>query len=97
MNSEIAEVWSSGGLFVFGLAFTLALLIAVIIWQTFKTLRTWLASRGDVARYEDYRSLAERVVAAEEKLAEGQERIGHDLAKIGNAVAEVERLLSEVN
>jgi len=96
MNGEVLEALEplEGAIIAGTLA--VAVLAAVLVWQIFRTFQVWLANRGDAARLKDYRSLAQRAVVAEEKLAEAQERIARDLAEMRTSVGDVERLLSEV-
>lgn len=92
------EIWGGWGGVVLVTATTIvgALIVFVLIWQIFRTLQTWLASRADVAHIEEYRHLTERAVTAQEKFAEEQQRVASELAETRRTVANMERLLREV-
>jgi hypothetical protein len=84
---------------IFGMAFTLVVLvlvtivIVVVIWQSFATRR----ARMSVEREEAYSRLAERAGSSIQKTAEVQQKIAEGVDELRARMAEIEKMLREVN
>lgn len=70
---------------VFGLFTLITVVLTVVIWQTFISVR----AKASAAREQAYRELAARAVAAQEETA-------RELAEVKAKLANVERVLREV-
>lgn len=83
---------------VFGMAFTLVVLvlitivIVVVIWQSFATRR----ARMSVEREEAYRRLAGQATAAEQKSADEQQKAAKTMEEISHRLAAIEKILRDV-
>ena len=97
-NGVPNDVWSGWGsviMAVGGMAL-IGVLLALIIWQVFRTAQSKIVVAETVARDEEYRKLAEQTAAAHDKLASHQQRIADDMADLRERITSIERLLSEV-
>lgn len=72
------------------------LLIIVAVWQVFKTWQTRMTARAALARDEDYRHLAENIVATQDKTSQELARLGTEINQLRTTVSELERILKEV-
>lgn len=78
-----------GIVFVLGLAALIALLLAVLIWQVFKTQQARTVSMNTSTHDNAYRELAVRAI-------EAQEAAVTELTDLRGRVSELERILKEV-
>jgi Tfp pilus assembly protein FimT len=83
------EAW--GMMFVLGLLALLTVLIVAVVWQVFATQR----AKVSADRNHEYRKLAERSSAAQQRTAEQQRKISEDLGELRNRVSAIEKLLQE--
>lgn len=89
-----AEGW--GITFILVLAALIALLIAIVLWQVFKTKQMNSTSRTAIAQDEAYRKLAEQATEAQERTAEELSKATAELTDLRTRVSELERILKEV-
>ena len=81
---------------VFILLVAAALVVALTIWQTFRTQQAEAAARAATAQDEAYRALAEAATAAARQSADEQQRIAAELVEIRTRLAAIEKVLNEV-
>jgi hypothetical protein len=68
-------------------------LMAILVWQIAKTLRTRAAGK----REDAHRELAERAIEMQERISAGLERSADELAELRKRLESVERVLTEVD
>lgn len=97
-NGVPNDVWSGWGsvILVVGGMILIGLLLALIIWQVFRTAQSRLVVAETVARDEAYRTLAEQTATAQGTMASQQQRIADDVADLRERMTAIERMLSEV-
>lgn len=97
-NGVPNDVWSGWGsvIMAVGGMVLIGLLLALIIWQVFRTAQSKIVVAETVARDEEYRKLAEQTATAQDKLASQQQRIADDMADLRERITAIERMLSEV-
>lgn len=70
----------------------IAAILIVIIWQVFATRRATAA----LLREDEYKKLAERGTAAQERIVQTLAAASEDIADLRGRVAEMERMMKEV-
>lgn len=85
-----------GIVFVLVLAALIAFIIAIVLWQVFKTQQTKLSNRDAIARDENYRKLAEKSASFHEEIATELQTLRTELTETHHRVRELERILKEV-
>lgn len=70
----------------------IAAILIVIIWQVFTTRRATAA----LLREDEYKKLAERGTAAQERIVQTLAAASEDIADLRERVAEMERMMKEV-
>jgi predicted negative regulator of RcsB-dependent stress response len=92
------EVWGGWGsvAFVTVVAILIALVIAMFIWQIFRTAQVRTAAEASIAQETAYKTLAEQVVDAQTRTADELEQLRESLSDLRTRVATIERLLAEV-
>ena len=85
-----------GIIFVLGLAALIAIIIAIVLWQVFKTQQTKVSSRDAIARDADYRKLAEKSASVHEQIAAELKILRTEITDTRHRIQELERILKEV-
>jgi hypothetical protein len=95
---ETNDVWSGWGsvILVVGFVALVALILALVIWQLFKSSQTWMLTQARVAEANAYRTIAEEATAAQARSAEELEALRSGVDDLRGRVATIERLLAEV-
>ena len=85
-----------GVLFIIVATVAVAALVAVIVYEVFKTTRSRITTSAAVSQDTAYRQLAEEATAAQRGVAEQQQKIIEELAALRSRVGAIENLLREV-
>ena len=92
------DVWAGWGsvILVSGTVFLVAVLLALLIWQIFRTSQTRMMTNATVTLTDSYRTLAEEATAAQTRTAEEIEQLREGVTDLRTRVATIERILAEV-
>jgi hypothetical protein len=82
--------------FVLGIVLAVAAIIIVATWQIFAVGRTSVSAGAEMARDDEYRTLARDATAAQQAIAEEQRKIARDLADLRERMESVEKMMREV-
>lgn len=85
-----------GIIFVSIVVVAAAALLAVIVYEAFKTTRSKITTSAAVSQDTAYRSLAEEATAVQRGIIEQQQKIIEELAALRTRVGAIEQLLREV-
>lgn len=98
VDDDDNDVWAGWGsvILVFGTVALVSCLIAIVLWQVFKTAQSRMEAEAVAARDGAYRDLAAQSTAAQQKIAEEHGRIADELSELRSRVTTIEKLLSEV-
>jgi len=97
-DNSPSDIWNGWGSVMLAIVVVMlvGLLLALVIWQVFKTAQSRINTDTVVAREEAYRKLVEQTTAAQEQLVTEQSRIASDLAEMRSRVVAIEQMLREV-
>ena len=93
------DVWAGWGSVVMGLVVivTFMLVVAILVWQAFKTWQSSMESRAVIARDHAFQTLAQEAAETQKLMAAQQERIASDLAAVRERVTGIEKVLQQVD
>jgi uncharacterized protein HemX len=95
---EQNDVWEGWGsvILVCGFVLLVALILALVIWQLFRTRQTRMMTDARVAEANAYRTLAEEAATAQTRMANELAALGETITDLRTRVASIEKLLAEV-
>lgn len=85
-----------GIIFVLGLVIVVGFVLAILIWQIFKTNQTKVTAQIQASGADSYRKLAEQAAESQAQTAERLEKLTEDVSDLRQRVASIEKMLSEV-
>ncbi|MGI6037830.1 MAG: hypothetical protein ACOYD6_06335 [Limnochordia bacterium] len=94
MNNYQIEFAGMGFVVLMSTLFTI--LLALVIWQWFKSSQLRITSQAELARDKAYRKLAEEAVSLHQQIAEYQEKLVADLSEMKGRIKSIEQILREV-
>jgi len=94
-RNTVWEGWGSVMLVVGGMVLTFGL-VAMLIWQIFRTRQATIESRATIAHEEAYRKLAEEATSLQNRTAAELGHLTEGMADVRVRVTNIERLLREV-
>ena len=96
--TETNDVWEGWGsvILVCGFVLLVALILALVIWQLFRTRQTRMMTDARVAEANAYRTLAEEAATAQTRMANELATLGESVTDLRTRVASIEKMLAEV-
>jgi hypothetical protein len=88
------EGW--GIILVLGIVVSVAAIIIVATWQIFAVGRTSVSANAELARDDEYRTLAREATASQQAILEEQRKIARDVADLRERMESVEKMMREV-
>jgi peptidoglycan hydrolase CwlO-like protein len=85
-----------GIVFVLGLSLMLMVLVAIVLWQVFKTRQTSLTSQVTLAQDSAYRTLAEEATATQRRIADDLDALQAHVHELRERVTSMEAMMREV-
>lgn len=85
-----------GIIFILGLVIVVGFVLAILIWQIFKTNQTKTVAQIQASGADSYRKLAEQTAESQAQTAERLEKLTEDVGDLRQRVASIEKMLSEV-
>jgi len=93
------DIWGGWGSVALVVSVSLAFMfiVAILVWQAFKTWQASIENKALIARDKAYEVLADKSVYTQQKLLEQQERIIQDISDMRERVTSIEQKLAAVD
>ena len=92
-------VWDGWGSVILVVSTTIAfmLIMAILVWQVFKTWQANMEHRATLARDRSFERLADKAVYTQQKLLEQQEKLLLEMNSVRDRVTGIEQKLAAVD
>src|SRR5687767_1264645 len=93
------EVWGGWGSVALVVSVSLAfmLIMAILVWQVFKTWQASMEHKAVLARDRSFETLADKAVYTQQKLLEQQEKLLVEMDSVRDRVTGIEQKLAAVD
>jgi hypothetical protein len=95
-TTDIWQGWGSVALVV-SVSLAFMLIVAILVWQAFKTWQASIENKALIARDRAYETLADKSAYTQQKLLEQQERLLNEVGEMRQRVVHIEQKLAEVD
>ena len=95
-SNTVWEGWGSVALVV-SVSTAFMLIVAILVWQAFKTWQASMEHKAVVARDRSFETLADKAVYTQQKLLEQQEKLLSEMSDMRSKVNGIEQKLAAVD